>query len=361
MDELEARATAVGPWMSLLDALETHCRQTQTAAGEEQALATSKARARRVLAALAAASDPPVPATVCAAERLFDPSGKLRDVRPAHSLREMWSDRDAVLRLGVWGALERAARDQPQQPQGAFDRLMAAISQPGGSAPTGLQPSRERGAAAGGFAHSADAALFFNGRLRKTLHNLARLYDARGATFARWLLPDYRPGKSALEPWSQAWTAAVVATYVDWLNRASGGSVATAAGLMWHDQPKRFRPAARVVQQSEDAAAGEPKPAVLPTDADRMHFELLTQIVLAQLIDYDAGRWAELRAGASRFAVALSMKALDQSDSRRWDGTLGEYRNFTAYRGLTVVQIYMAAVIDRLHALLPLPPQAQAA
>lgn len=297
-----------------------------------------------------------MPASVCACERLFDASGKLRDVRPAHVLREMWSDRDAVLRLGVCGALRQLALDE----QGgladacAFDRLMAAVSGPGRALPAGLRPSCERGGSGGGFACSEDAAVFFTGRLRKTLNNLARLYDGRGAQFGRWLLPDYVPGESPVEPWSQAWTVAVVATYLDGLNGASGGSVAVAAELIWSEQPKRFRPPARVVQQAEGAAAGEPKPAALPTDADRMHFDLLTEVVLAQLIDYDAGRWPLLHAGVTRFAVALSMKALDQADSRRWDAALGEYRNFTLYRGLTIVQLYMAAVIDRLRVLLPL-------
>jgi hypothetical protein len=348
MTQGDERARALRPWLALLQACEQHFQAMHGDAAERP---EPLLRAQRVLTALAQGDDVPVPAWIPATEHVFDDEGKVRDVRPARALREMWSDRDAVLRLGVWGALDSVLRDE----RGAaadgcsFDRLMAAISrQAEGTAPA-LRPSCLRGGDAGGFAHSAGAAAFFNRRLRKTLGNLAALYDGRGADFGHWLqLPEYTGGAASVEPWAQAWSVAVVATYVDWLNRASRGSLGTALDLVWGEQPKRFRPPGRVVRPPADAAPGAPKPAVLPTEDDRMHFELRLPVVLAQVLDHDAGRWTTLRADAQRFAVALSMKTLDQADTRRRDSALADYRNFTLYRGLTIVQIYMAAAIDRL-------------
>jgi hypothetical protein len=352
MMRTDERARALRPWLSWLTACEEqHRAQSAGAVPMPEPLL----RAQRVLSALArGGDDAPVPARIAASERSFDSAGKVRDLRPARALREMWSDRDAVLRLGIWAALDDLSRrDGALAPDGCgFDHLMAAISRQPGAVPPALQPSCRHGGAARGFAHSSAAAEFFNGRLKTTLGNLAALYDVRGADFARWLaLPAYVPGLTAIEPWAQAWSVAVVATYVDWLNRAAGGSLRGALALIWRRQPKRFRPPARVLRPAAGAAPGTPKPAVLPTEDDRMHFELWLPVVLAQVLDHDPERWAAMQAGAHRFAVPLSMKTLDQADSRRRDATLADYRNVTLYRGLTIVQIYMAAAIDRL-----LPP-----
>ena len=357
MDASAARAAALRPWMSLLDRLE---RCSLSAA---QDATPPVVRARRVLMALSVGAEAPVPALVRASDRQFDAGGRLRDARPAHTLREIWCDRDAVLRLGVWGALERVSYHDARthDAQSGFDRLMAAVSRRRSSAPPGLRPSLAHGGAPGGFAGSQDAAAFFNLRLRPTLANLARLYDRRGAEFRRWLLTDYVPGRSNVDAWSRAWTVAVLGTYLDWLQGCSGGSLALAADRVWCLRPRRFRPPARVLQPHDGAPAGVPRPAVLPTDAHRLHFDLHLPVVLAQLIDHDAGRWAALGAGCTRFAVPLSMKTLDQADSRHWDADLGEYRNFTVYRGLTVSQIYMAVLVDWLLSLPPLAPGARAA
>jgi hypothetical protein len=357
---------AMQPWMKLLAACEAeHADPAAPGNARPRALL---ARARRVLTGLASGREAPVPAWVEAAETVLDAEGRVRDLRPARTLREMACDRDAVLRLGIWGALDALARTPAAQDAAAapndhfrpfhdfdaFDHLIVHLSRGPEALPPGLRPSRRHGRSAGGFAASPDAAEFFNHRLRKTLANLAALYDARGADFARWLrLPDYTPDPTpeCRESWSQAWTVVAVATYLDWLKRTSGGSLARALALVWAEQPKRFRPPPPLVRQPDAAAPGAPRPAVLPTDDDRMHFELLTGIVLAQLMEYDAQRWQALQQGDRSFAVALSMKGLDQADSRLHDRHLQAQRNHTFYRGLTILQIYMAAGVERLQAL----------
>lgn len=346
----EDRTSALQPWLALLD---TCLQHQQAAAAANPAALSALGRAQRVLQAMALDDEAPVPAWVQATEHAFDPDGSVRDLRPARLLREMRSDRDAVLQLGIWGALHALLRDTGSAPGSAgFAALMAAVSRHPDAAAPSLQPGTGRA----GFAGSGAAAEFFNARLKRTLANLAALYDGQGADFARWLqLPDYAPADATnLRRWAQAWTVAAVATYVDWLNRASGGSLAAALHLIWGDQPKRFRPAARVVQAATGGDPAQPRPAVLPTDHKRMHFELLLPVVLAQLLDNQSGRWVAWRAGARRFVVALSMKALDQADTRRRDAALDDYRHFTTYRGLTILQIYMAAATDRLCRLQPL-------
>jgi hypothetical protein len=139
---------------------------------------------------------------------------------------------------------------------------------------------------------------------------------------------------------------------MDWLHRSSGGSLAAALDLLWDDQPKRFRPPARVLRPAAGAGPEAPKPAVLPTGDDGMHFELQLPVVLAQLLDHQPGRWEALRSSAQRFAVALCMKTLDQADTKRRDATRDELRNVTRYRGLTIVQVYMAVATAHLADLL---------
>lgn len=361
MNDVDTHRRELAPWMNMLVDCETIHGSRAAAHSGRDAEPTPLARARRVLTGLHAGVEAPVPAWIGASERLFDSAGRVRDARPAQALRQMWLDRDALLRLGIWGGLRRLAQRCGAGRQGpaAFDALMASISASPSGLPHGLCPSQQHGggeprATAGrGFAASPAAAEFFNHRLRNSLRNLAGLYDGRGAGFQRWLLPDYEPGVTPLQPWSDAWTVAVVATYVDWLNRASGGSLVDAMDLCWHANPKRFRPARPVIDPGSASAAGVPRPAALPTDADHIHFDLVTQLVLAQVLDYDAGRWSARRTGQVWFGVPLSIKSLGQFDQRRKDPHLGECRNFTRYRGLTVEQIYMAVVIDRLDALEP--------
>jgi hypothetical protein len=367
MSAQDVHALAMQPWTKLLSACEATHRD-EAAPGESRRRALL-ARARRVLTGLATGREAPVPAWVEATETVLDAEGRVRDLRPARTLREMACDRDAVLRLGIWGTLDALARDSAAPgtdpaPRDPFDSLIIVLSRGPDALPPGLRPSRHHGRSVGGFAASPHAAEFFNHRLRKTLANLSALYDGNdgtpGADFARWLrLPEYTPDATpeCCEAWSQAWTVVAVATYLDWLKRTSGGSLARAVALVWAEQPKRFRPPPPLVRQPDEAAPGAPRPAVLPTDDDRMHFELLTGIVLAQLLEYDEQRWPALRQGDRRFAVALSMKGLDQTDSRLHDARLQAQRNHTFYRGLTILQIYMAAGVERLQAL-PAPSPA---
>jgi hypothetical protein len=357
MTARDLQAQTLQPWMNLLDTCEHRERRKAPDADTSPLMA----RARRVLSGLATGNAAPVPAWVQATETVLDTDGRVRDLRPARRLREIACDRDAVLRLGIWGALDGLAQRDTAAAGGGdpFDRLIADVSR-GPEAPPGLRPSHRHGRSEGGFAASPDAADFFNLRLRKTLRNLADLYDAHGADFARWLrLPNYTPRcacddtDEGSRAWSQAWTVAAVATYLDWLKRTSGGSLQRAVDLVWGAQPKRFRPPPPLVRQPDEAVRGAPRPAVLPTDDNRMHFDLLTGIVLAQLLDYDTQRWQALQRGERRFEVALSMKGLDQADTRLHDRALKGSRNYTFYRGLSILQIYMAAGVERLHGLLP--------
>lgn len=340
MEGPEETLHALHPWLQWLQ------RGQQSPPGAEAAALLT--RAEQVLARLAL-GEVAVPAWIAADEQVLDSEGRLRDRRPARAVREMREDREAVLRLGIWGALGhlRAEGIEP-----GFDGLMARISE-GPFDPPPLQPGHTAGAAELlAFAHSAEAARFFNGRLKPLLANLARLYDPAGARFARWLdLPEYTPGASDIARWAQAWTVAAVATYLDWLRRASGDSMEAALQRVWAGGGTRFR-APRALLQREPDDAGT-RPAALPTDDDRLHFELLLPLVLAQVIEHDPGRWQQLREGARRFVVALSMKTLDQADSRRHDPAHAGYRHVTVYRGLTILQIYMAAAIDGLCQLQP--------
>ncbi len=336
------RVQVLQPWLAWLDACADPLAAQPLAHGLWQ-------RARRILLALAHSSEAAVAAWIAASERVLDADGRVRDVRPARALREMGNDRDAVLRLGVWGAVQAHSAAALPAGAAAFHALLAQVSRGTGLSPPGLLPSRQRGSGEGGFADSAQAALFFNGRLRHTLANLATLYDDHGADFARWLsLPDYAAGSADRQAWGQAWTVAVVATYLDWLHRASAGSVPAALALLWDDQPKRFRPPSRVLRPGANSPRGAPKPAVLPTGDDAMHVDLHLGAVLAQVLDHQDSRWQAVARGVRRFAVALSMKTLDQGDSQRRDPALAGVRNFTRYRGLSIVQLYMAVVASEL-------------
>lgn len=331
---------ALRPWLGMLE----RCTK---GASKSDAMLT---RAARVLNALAGDGPlVPIPASIAAAEHRFDAGGQVRDLRPARELREIREDRDAVLGLGLSARLEHFTANSADAGGDAFDRLMAQVSR---HDIPGLMASRRRGAWNGAFAQSDAAKLFFNGRLKASLSNLARLYDERGSDFARWLrLPAYDARTASFDSWMQAWTVAVVATYVDWLHSASQGDMRVAIELAMLQRPKRFRTPARVLHSPRPAGADPARPAVLPTDDDRMHFELLLGVVLAQVLDYDEVRWEILAQGARSFAVELSMKSLDQADTRRWDGDLRESRNFTRYRGLAIGQIYAAAAIEMLQRL----------
>lgn len=340
MEGPDETSHALRPWLQWLQ------RGLQSPPGAQAAATLT--RAEQVLARLAL-GEVAVPAWIQAHEQVLDKDGRLRDRRPAREVREMREDREAVLRLGIWGVLQRL-RAQGIEP--SFDGLMARISE-GPFDPPPLRPGhRPNAAALLAFAHSAEAARFFNCRLKPLLANLARLYDPAGAHFARWLaLPDYEPATSDISAWAQAWTVAAVATYLDWLRRASGDSIETALQLVWSSDGTRFRAPRALVQRQAEGA--DTRPAALPTDDDRLHFELLLPLVLAQVIEHDPDRWQQQREGAHRFTVALSMKTLDQADSRRLDPAHDGYRNVTVYRGLTILQIYMAAAIDSLCQLQP--------
>lgn len=364
MQVVDIRKQSLKPWQVWLEDAQAWSSGDAAPLLDEEDGHTTLGRAKRVLDGLATGTEAPIPAWIGAQERLFDHTGKVRDVKPAYALRQMWLDRQAALRAGLWGALRDWSRVRvttTTQAAPDFATLMADISRSQDHPALGLRPSEVYGRdtgdkagpgkRAGGFAGTTVAANFFNARLRKTLCNLARLYDGSGAAFSDWVLPDYEPGVSVVHPWSQAWSVATVATFVDWLHRSSRGSMDEALKRVWCESLQRFRPPSAVLDPGPGADPQAPRPAALPTDTDQLHFSLVTRIVPAQVLEYNATRWQALQQGSQTFHIELSPKGLGQSEQWRKDRQMDLYHHVTRYRGLTVGQVYMAMTIDRLHSM----------
>ena len=347
-----AEAQALREWTARIDRVEAELRRgTSRAIGPPDAPQAEVARraverARGVLAALARREEaikaelPGTRATAHGATSLEQwahaaavaqdskrsaVAMALRDVPPTDALRAAKRSRDAVLRIGVWSALGDAAAAWS-----SIDALMAAQTSAHAAVPPGIAP-------APGWADSEDAQAFFGDHLRQVIAKLAAARDVLGGALAEALgdSPMNRTVGTA-QRWSVHWSDVACAVYADWLDRRGSGSIEAARRSLWetngHDSPVRFRPG--------------PGLAAIPTKGHRIHVDLWLDLVLAQVLAYDAERWNQRPVDARWHAVRLAIHDLAARDVG--DAADGPH---TLHRGLAIEMLYAAIFVGRVDAL----------
>jgi hypothetical protein len=374
MDQAQPQAThaspkqeALRPWRERLARLDRRIETEPPWVAEASALAALRERAASVLQALhdAAGKSLRAPRGEPAPGRAWlegsvgalvehDEEGEFAPRKPLATIAQMWRDREALLRLGLWALLDQAfERDAAAGHDGApFDGLMRRIA--GDPATNAAPPVLLPDLPALGMDTQPESpdgahffASFFDQRLRPALRNLAEAHPRAG--FERWLLPDFDPRVGDARRWGRSWTVAAAACYADWLRGASrDGSVGAMMALIWSDPRVHFKPPWLVVHPRAGAAAGAGTPAVLPTARSPLRVQLRLGLVLAQLLDHQPRRWHEAEAGRREFAVQVVMRRLHQSTTRWWDAAEQRHHNAARYRGWTVEQLYQVACIEWL-------------
>jgi hypothetical protein len=236
--------------------------------------------------------------------------------------------RDAVLRLGLWGALgDWRLAALAAGTDATVAGLLHAIGRSDESIPPFLEASPE-------FFESEPGRLFFDQHLRGLVEQLARHFDDHRCGFADALraVPALgRPG--ARQAWSRLWSRASCALYLDYLRRNGAFRLPQLQAELWRDAPEaglvQFRP--------PHGLSG------LPTANNSIRFELWSSILLAQLVAYAEERWDTQATTDGLYAVHISMRELSAGS----DGI--EARPFRT--GLVVGMVYQAVLIEQLRAM----------
>ena len=239
--------------------------------------------------------------------------------------------RDAVLRLGVWVVLGQwaAAGVAKLHRRRQLQDLIAQISRSDEPVPPGIAPTPA-------FAETPEAAAFFNHYLRTVIDRLAELYDGAGAQFGSCReQPPMNRTVAMAGVWSRHWSNATTAVFVDWLNSRGDGALDAARRSLWQYSKKGIP-----VQFRSPRGL-----AALPTENRRIHIDLWTQLVLAQVIQYDATRWHTEAVGGRWHPVRLTLHDLHGRTTETPDGSC------TVPSGLAVGMVFQSLFIDRVAAL----------
>lgn len=325
MGEVDPLTQRLLPWMQAAEALARWC--TAGGAPENQDLVALPGELLQALARRETA----IPAEVTLPASVLESwPGR---IQPAAALRAWRQRREALLRLAVWRVLWvlSAAGEKKSTSDDTLGTLQIALgARDAGPVPPGLAPTLT-------YAASAKARGFFEGALRTALARLAEQHDGGGAGFAHWasqLAPGAATSVAAAQGWSQAWSVAVAAVYLDWLGQAALGRLQDALRLVWSQQAVRFRAPAGLV--------------VLPARERSMHVDLWTDLVLAQALAHDAARFDDPRPW---HCVTVAMHDLGGRErAGKGDGTSRHI-----HRGLGVEMLYQTVFAGR--ATLALAPQ----
>ncbi len=317
-------AAAVAPWQATLARL-----SARPPKGAAEFPDTCRALGD-ALAALAQGREA-VPAELPADDGPPALDGWLRHAARPTGFNDVRRRREALLRLGVWQALESLRDALAGQAEDALGALQCWMGRPELDVPPGLGPALD-------YAGSPAALRFFDRELRAALERLAQRHDAEGTAFARLAQAvPYEPTAAAAHGWSRAWSAAVAAVYADWLRQGAQGSIERAMQGLWQDDAVRFRAPSGLV--------------VLPTRERSMHIDLWTDLVLAQALEHRSARFE--RAAERWYRVAVAMHDLGERD--RGSRARGGVR--TLYRGIGVEMLYQAVFAGRVAAALAQDPE----
>ena len=345
---------AVAPWMAKASRLSHWLSQGGLPAGsaEDQAARQTLEIATEVLQALAdgqvpvpaeTPGKPPPPSAELADRHRFGfpawrtgpdmpspGSATPRDTKPPE-MSLLRRRRKAVLRLGVWDALLslQARAAMVPNPDAVWRDLICSLGSAGWCVQPGIGPTLA-------YADSEHAVALFNDLLRTALDRLAKVYGEPALAQIAAAEPFDRTGPT-VHRWGRIWTLAVSAVYADWLRGRHPDDPALALTDMWRTSdkgvPVRFK--------------APDKLAVLPSRKRRIHLNLWTDVVLAQVLAHDASRWDRCADGQRWHRIELPLHDLGERDCG--DSAAGAH---TIYRGLGSEMIYQAVFIDRVAAWL---------
>lgn len=307
----------ITPWLETVDALDRWRRET----GVQAPAASTVAELHELLAQLTRRETAVPPEMALPAEGL-QALAQRPDVRAKFA---QWRARRlALLRLGVWRALS-AAHDAGASH--AMSALQAAMAQGDPRVPPGLSPTV-------GFAGGERAPEFF-GRLRLALEQLARRHPTHAPLLDRLGDGGDVATVAGAQAWSEAWSAAIAANYLDCLDQKACGSTGAAMSLVWRSEATQIY--------------GLSGLALLPAAEKELQMDLWTGLVAAQALDHRPERFA---ARDPWHRVTLKMRGLGVREQGR--------RRQRIDRGLGVDLLHLPVFADRAWLALRTPRRAKA-
>ncbi len=317
-------AGEIAPWLESVAALQRWQRET----GAPHPRAEAVGELRDLLQALAARKVA-VPAEMPLARGGLEGLAQRPD---AAALLQRWRARRAgLLRLGVWRVLHALHSRDDWAPQ-ALASLQGAMAQADPSVPPGLAPTL-------GYAGSGKAREFFGSSLRQTLLQLGKRHPGHAALMQRLDAAGRDVASVAgAQAWSEAWSVAIAANYLDCLDKKSRGNILVAMTLVWGNDASRMHAADGLL--------------LLPARERHLHIDLWTDLVQAQALEHRHERFA---AAQPWHRVGLKMHDLGVREEGRNGGRA------RIDRGISVDLLHLPAFTNRAQLALRAPTRHAAA